>query len=334
MPVSPEPPYDPLYLQEPLEYRVEFPVLGLPVRFATNDRAILDRVEEVFGHWRGADTVASPPSAGLDIRLFLHEGDEGPGKEARVTFRAPDPMRWMVHTPGSFGIADLERRVGVAYVTRALVDDRARFRVCILEFMVLIILTIEDRTPIHAAMIGTSGAALLLAGSAGSGKSTLAYAASKAGLDVFSDDAAYIQLDPRRVWGSGASVLLLPDAAARFPELAGVRTTLFPTGKHKMMVVPGGVARSKAWVPRAGVCLLARSSGPVRLTRIGPEEIKEILTRDPAGAGSRFGARLEKAAAWLAAPGGWRLALSSDPTEAISYLRQLLEEVESGAGAG
>jgi serine kinase of HPr protein (carbohydrate metabolism regulator) len=50
-------------------------------------------------------------------------------------------------------------------------------------------------------MIGTGGAALLLAGSAGSGKSTLAYAASKAGLEVFSDDAAYIQLEPRRVWG-------------------------------------------------------------------------------------------------------------------------------------
>jgi hypothetical protein len=119
MPVSTDPPYDPLYLHEPLEHRVEFPVLGIPVRFATNDRAILDRVDEVFGHWRGADTVASPPSAGVDIRLFLHEGDEGPGGEASVTFRAPDPMRWIVHTPGSFGLADLERRVGVAYVARA-----------------------------------------------------------------------------------------------------------------------------------------------------------------------------------------------------------------------
>lgn len=327
--------YDPLYLQEPLEHRVEFPVLGIPVRFATNDRAILDSVETVFGHWRNADAAPPPPvpSPGLDIKIYLHDGDEGPDAEPMLRYRAPDPMRWIVHTPGSFGLADLERLEGVAYVTRTIVADRARFRICILQFLVLIILTIEDRTPLHAAIVGSGDAALLLAGSAGSGKSTLAYAASRAGLNVLSDDAAYVQLEPHRVWGSGPGVLLLAEAAARFPELAGTQTALFPTGKHKM-VVAERVAIRKLWATRAGVCLLERSDGPVRLTRIAPEEIRAMLTKDPAGAGVRFGSRLEDAASWLSRSGGWRLTLSPDPAEAIPHVQQVLREIEAGAAAG
>jgi hypothetical protein len=329
------PPYDPLYLHEPLEHRVQFPVLGITVRFATNDAGVLDVVEDVFGHWRDAGMGdPAPPGQGVDIRLFLQDGDEGPSAEPTVSFRAPDPMRWIVHTPGSFAVADLERRVGVAYITRTLLADRVRFRVSVLQFLVLIILTVEDRTPVHAAMIGSGDVAVLLAGKSGSGKSTLAYAASKAGLEVYSDDAAYIQLEPRRVWGGDPAALLLRDVAGRFPELAGAQTAMFPTGKHKMIAAFPAVSGRRRWVAKVGVCVLARGEGPVGLAPIGADEVRAILTYDPAGAGSRFGARLEQAAEWLAAPGGWRLSLSNDPTEAIPYIRQLLNEIGAGAAAG
>ena len=90
-----------------------------------------------------------------------------------------------------------------------------------------------------------------------------------------------------------------------------MRTTLFPTGKHKMMVVPGGVARSRAWVPEPESASW-RDPRVQYSSRIGPEEIKELSPRSR-GAGCRFGDRLEQAAAWLAAPGGWRLALRATP---------------------
>src|SRR5262245_39917856 len=195
--------FDPLYLRLPLEYRVDLPVLGIPVRFATNDRAVFNHIEAVFGHWRGLDAGdRAPMGAGADMRLFVHDGDEGSNAEPLVTYRCPDPMHWMVHTPGSFGIADLDRQLGVVYVTRQLVADEARFRVAILQFLVLITITVKDRTPFHAALIGRGDAALLLVGTAGTGKSTLAYAAAQAGWDVLSDDAAYVQLEPQRVWGT------------------------------------------------------------------------------------------------------------------------------------
>lgn len=322
------PSYDPLFLNEPLEHRVQFPVLGIPVRFATNDRAVMEQIEAVFGHWRDLDSAAVSRSAGLDIRIFVQEGDEGPDDEPPLTYRAPDPMRWIVHTPGSFGLADLERMSGVAYVTRTLVADTARFRVCIVQFLTLIILTIEDRTPVHAAMIGRGDSALLLAGNAGTGKSTLAYASSKAGWDVMSDDAAYIQLEPRRVWGSGTAVLLLEDVVSRFPELSSMPATMFPTGKRKMMVSANDRS-PRRWVSRAGVCVLQRTGGPVRVTRISADEVQSILTFDPAGAGVRFGPRLAESAAWVSEGGGWRLSLSSDPSEAIPALEEILHEVSS-----
>jgi len=322
-----KPARDPLFLQKALPYLVEFPVLGIPVRFATNDRAILSQVNEVFGHWRGAAGGATPKSKGIDIRLFLQEGDEGPEAEPLIWFRAPDPLRWVAHTPGSLALADLERGVGVAYVTRTLVSDRVRFQVSILNFLVFIILTIDDRTPVHAAVIGSGDAAVLLAGGSGSGKSTLAYAARQAGLDVLSDDAAYIQLEPRRVWGSGSSLLLLKEVTARFPELEGEPTALFPTGKRKMIVPASNGARGKGWVSQAGVCLLERSRGPVKLERIKGDEIRAMLTYDPAHAGVRFGARLADAAEWLAGKGGWKLTLSENPREAIPFIEEILREV-------
>jgi hypothetical protein len=158
----------------------------------------------------------------------------------------------------------------------------------------------------------------------------LAYAAAQAGLDVLSDDAAYIQMEPRRVWGGDPAALLLRESARLFPELAGTQAALFPSGKHKMIVPFPEVASRRRWVARAGVCVLARGEGPVGLARIGADEVRAILTYDPAGAGSRFGARLEEAAAWLSAPGGWKLSLSSDPREAIPYLGQVMEEIRAG----
>jgi hypothetical protein len=315
--------FDPLYLRVPLEHRVELPVLGIPVRFATNDRAVFDHIEAVFGHWRGIDPLAP---GGADMRFFVHDGDEGSAAEPIVTYRCPDPMHWMVHTPGSFGIADLDRQSGVAYVTRQLVADEARFRVTILNFLVLITITVKDRTPFHAAVIGRGDAAILLVGAAGTGKSTLAYAAAQAGWDVLSDDAAYVQLEPHRVWGTGSSVLLLDDTAQHFPELGGYPLTTFPTGKRKL-VATASAGPPRRSVTRAGICLLERSGGPVRASAVSPEEIQRTLMYDPAGAGVRFGERLPRAAAWLAAGGGWRLSLSPNPRDALPALEEMLSSV-------
>jgi hypothetical protein len=268
------------------------------------------------------------------MRLFVQEGDEGPAAEPVVTYRCPDPMHWMVHTPGSFGIADLDRQFGVAYVTRQLVDDEARFRVTVLHFLVLITITVKDRTPFHAAVIGRGNAALLLVGAAGTGKSTLAYAAAEAGWDVLSDDAAYVQLEPHRVWGTGSSVLLLDDAAEHFPELRGQRLTTFPTGKRKLVARAGG-GPARLWVQRAGICALERSGGPLSVSAISPDEVQRTLKYDQAGAGVRFGDRLPRAAAWLAAEGGWRLSLSSNPRDALPALEEMLATVElSGSRPG
>src|SRR5438309_2430306 len=192
---------DVLYHGVPLRHVMELPVLGIPVRFELNSAAALAVVEAAFGIWRGLRTnpgLIAPE--GVRVRLIVHDGDERDGSRvashAPVTCRMPDADRVIVHTPGSVGIADTRRQEATAYITPALLADRAHVQYSMIEGLTLTLVTACDRYPVHAAAIARGGVALLLAGPPGTGKSTLAYQAHRLGLRVLSDDAVYVQLNP------------------------------------------------------------------------------------------------------------------------------------------
>src|SRR2546426_4798193 len=220
---------DVLYHGVALRHVVELPVLGVPVRFESNSAAAIDVVEDAFGMWRALRTspeLIAPLS--LRVRLIVHDGDEGGAPHAPVTCRMPDADRVVVHTPGSVGIADSGRGEAIAYVTPALLADRAHVRYGVIEGLTLTLVTSRDRYPVHAAAIARGPVALLLAGPPGTGKSTLAYQAHRHGLRGVSDDAAYVQLEPGvRLWGIPDRGHLLAAASAHFSEGAG-RPPPFP----------------------------------------------------------------------------------------------------------
>src|SRR6266516_1158226 len=125
-----DPSPDVLYHGVALRHVMELPVLGIPVRFESNSAAALAVVEETFGSWRELRTspgLIAPQ--GVQVRLIVHDGDERDGggvpSHERVTCRMPDADRVIVHTPGSVGIADTKRQEATAYITRALLADRA-----------------------------------------------------------------------------------------------------------------------------------------------------------------------------------------------------------------
>src|SRR2546426_7701574 len=330
---------DVLYHGVPLRHVMELPVLGIPVRFESNSAAALAVVEEAFGIWRGLRTSSGLIAPlGVRVRLIVHEGDERDGSRvashAPVTCRMPDADRVIVHTPGSVGIADTRRQEATAYITPALLADRAHVQYSMIEGLTLTLVTACDRYPVHAAAIARGGVALLLAGPPGTGKSTLAYQAHRLGLRVLSDDAVYVQLNPEfRLWGIPDRVHLLATASAHFPELAGRPPSFLANGDEKLVVrLPDAWPAPAAAVPvasRVGVCLLERSGGAAARAPASAAEVQAFLKEGLGLSRVRFGGAMDQALARLVPVGGWRLSLSANPADAVPHLDAMLRQLES-----
>ncbi len=258
-----EPSHDGLYRDVPLGWVVEVPVMGVPVRFETNSESVRDAVEESFGCWHSLHTRPDLLANGsLRVRLIVHPGDEGETEIAQLRYRMPDNDRFIVLSPGSVAMADVGRREGFAYVTPALVADRAHFCYGVLEALTLVLVTAIDRHPLHAAGLVRGNSALLLHGPSGTGKSTVSYAAARAGLEVLSEDVTYLQLEPVfRVWGVPGRIHLPEDVRERFPELRAIEARVLANGKRKTAVDLPLQRRPLPVEGTTGVCLLRRGAG-------------------------------------------------------------------------
>ena len=329
-----EPARDHHHRDVPLEHGADIPVLGIPVRYRSNAREPVRVAEEAFAAWRGRDVA--PGGAGespVTVRIVVHEGDEGVAEHAPVRHRMLDGHRFLLHTPGSVAFVDPSRQEAVGFVTPGLVTDREHFRYAVVEAMTMGLITPLDRQPLHAAaVVDEEGRALLLAGRSGVGKSTLTWAAVRGGLRVLSEDTVFLQSRPTlRVWGLPGFLHLPADAARRFPELEGERTTLLASGKRKLVV---DLARRDALAEppvaeRVGVCVLERGGGG---DGDGPERMDaaallERLTSEPEPGFDLFADTVKEPLADLAAGGGWRLALPPDPTRTVPHLRAMLERI-------
>lgn len=323
---------DALYRNVSLPYTVTLPVLGIPVRFESNSRTALGVIEGAYGRWRSLD--AAPGLVGQEtvcVRLIVHVGDEGGAKRPPMTYRMPDADRIIVATPGSFGIGDASRREGVAYVTRDLLAEPDHLRYGLLDAITLVLVTKHDRTPVHASVVMRGGTALVLAGPSGTGKSTLAYAALRAGMNVLTDDAAYIQTEPEfRLWGMPGLLNLPPDARDAFPELRDRVPRLLANGKEKIVVDvrTETTGDDPPVAARAGVCLLTRDGGAASLVPASRREVDDFLTRGLDVSRGLYEEFRSQAIARLSDGGGWRLNLSSDPADGVRFLAGIFEELE------
>jgi hypothetical protein len=338
MPSNLLPATDPLLRDVPLAWRAELPVLGIATRFESNSRVVGELVEEAFGAWREL-AGEGDASAGLRVRVIVHEGDEGgqhDGGHAPVRHICPDAEGVVVHSQGSVAISDPARAGAVAYVSSALLADRAHCRAALLEAVTLALLSHFDRHPLHAAAVAHDGGALLLAGPSGSGKSTLACLAHEAGLDVLGDDRVWVQRAPRlRIWGWPGRARLLPEAATHFPALARAGTPSLVDGKVKLAVTLGDAMRPRRFrAERAVVCLLERARGRATLTAVAPAEVERALAGPPEPGFDRFPARHAAVARALATDGGWRLTLSDDPRDALPLVRRMLGITGAGGRGG
>jgi hypothetical protein len=328
MSIAVEPPTHPVLRDGSLPHADALPILGRRVVFETNSVAVLEAVERSFGGWRHLAESFEDPEPVCRVRLIVEEGGGGFAERPTFQYRLPAPHRMVVTAPGSVGVAESERHEAYAFVTTELVEHDAHFRYGIVEALTLMLVTSTDRHPLHAATVARDGAALLLAGPSGVGKSTLAYAASRAGLEVRGDEAAYVQRQPGpRLWGMPGRVRLSPAGAAHFSELREVAPVPSVDGKSKVVVQLD--VDEAAWRPvdRMAVCLLTGGDGPVDVERVDAPGILHALTSDVEPGFDLRPMEGRQMAEALARPGGWRLRLSKDPTEAVEFFEEMLRAI-------
>jgi hypothetical protein len=303
---------DPLLRNPALDFGMTLPVLGLPTRFESNSRHVIETVDRTFGHWRAVSAMPMPMPAieSFRVRIIVHDGPEDAARPIHVRYTAPDAVRIIAQSSGSIAISDPERRESVAFVSTTAARDRDHFRTAFLEATTMALLAHFDRHPLHASAIALDGRAVLLLGPSGAGKSTLAHLAHLAGIDVMSEDRVWVQLEPSlAIWGT--------------PGHARLRLE----GTADKCVVPLAPAEGSAshYAHSAVVCLLDKGT-TAALDRIDSAALRDALICDVAPGFDRFPLRHTACASALAARGGWRLRLSSDPRDALPFLRKMLHE--------
>jgi hypothetical protein len=304
------------------EYSLTHALLGIATTFVSNSRYVIGVAEETFGAWR---VVQARPELQLTVRIVVNHGFEE-NDHAGIRHICPDAERLIVHSTGSFGMSDPARHEAVAYVTTALARDRANFRGAMLEALTYALLSQFDRHPLHAAAIARDARAVLLVGESGSGKSTLAYLASCSGFDVLAEDCVWIELERGPcVWGGARRIRLGHDAISHFPEVASANVSTTIGGKAKLTIDLPGTAHG-LMARSATVCLLKRGNGKPQLERVESSDIAHALSANVSPGFDRFPERHARVVDTLAAPGGWRLTLSTNPRESLPLLERILED--------
>ena len=314
-----------------LPHVVTIPVLGLPTRFAANDPAMLEIIDEAFGLWSalgGHDLRDTDAERAVLVRIEVASDggdDDLDTRGAPMSHEMSDDLRFVARCAGSVATSDPARRLATIRATPALVADRPRFRTEMLEAVVLALLSCYDRHPVHAAAVAHRGHALLLAAPSGTGKSTIAYLCHAAGLDLLGDDHVRVQLAPSlRIWGWPGRVRLNSETAAAL-GMSQLPVQL-ANGKRKVVIdASPGVSAGRLVADDATVCLLSRDGGPLALESLPAESLQRAHDEQLAPGFDRFPAQWPAVAHALTARGGWRLNLTNDAQDALPVVRDLIE---------
>lgn len=217
---------------------------GCVFRLATDDPALLRRVDTIFGEF-GCDRL--PVSAVDEYRI------------------SPDGTSYRLDRNG-----DLLARFAVR---EAAVEH--------LEWHVTrtALATVKHSVALHAAGVARGGQALLLVGPSGIGKSTLTMCLLRQGLSYLSDEAVLVSIATQEVEAFPRAIGLERSGSTmiEFPATGNSHDTQY----GKRYVRPSDFGASVPTVPLkvAAIVLLRDPAGVTELTRIGQGEALPYLVR-------------------------------------------------------
>jgi hypothetical protein len=191
-------------------------VLGGDFTVASTDAALLELAIDAFGRLPKQRLERGPPLLTVQLVLngFPQTWQRGDAPPAPVLSAGAGLLCATVDA-GNFSIVDVAMSRALISVSRAMLAYAYYARYELIEFAFLTLASrAQSLVPLHAACIGTKGKGVLLMGASGAGKSTLSLHALASGMQLLSEDSAFVALDSLRVTGVPNYLHLAPGALA------------------------------------------------------------------------------------------------------------------------
>jgi hypothetical protein len=235
---------DPFGERSPAPYRTRLDVLGAAFTVESSTAAALKLAVDAFGglpRHRLHDATRR-----FRLRLVTTEHRSAWPRSAeppRPTLSAGNGLLCATVDSGNFAVIDVSQARALVCMSPAMLRRPYHARYELIELaMVTLASRAQSLVPLHAACVGARGSGILLMGPSGAGKSTLALHALAAGMQLLSEDSAFVAADTMLVTGAPNYLHVTPSALAFLDEdplLAHIRRSPMirrrsGTAKHEL----------------------------------------------------------------------------------------------------
>jgi len=255
------PDFDPLQERSERPHRCRVHVLGAEFAAVSNDRRLIDFVDQAFARLPAHDLGTEPPS--LVVDLVLSDGPSSCGDDPPpLQFRSGAGLIVGAFDASNYAVVSADTHSALVAVSRELLAHPYRLRYELIEFAFLMLaLRAQALVPLHAACVGSGNRGVLLSGPSGAGKSLLSLACMLRGLELVAEDGVYISPDQMLAIGCPNFIHLRKDSVRYLDD---------PRFVQAIQAAPVIRRRSGAYKfeldVRSGPYALA--SEPVRITSI------------------------------------------------------------------
>lgn len=249
---------DPLLYGQELPRVVSLDPLGQRVEIATNSRRIEEAARSL---WARSSRIFDGPAIDLRIAVSEKDADE---PCIRVVTRGQQHLVTLVGGSDNFGVADLARGFGFAWLTRDLAAHLPAVISGFLEPLVYLMVSARHYAQVHGACVALKGRGVILCGDSGAGKTCLAYACARAAWGLVSGDAIQIvrSSSGQHIVGRPWSMRFRESARSIFPELRNFPASRSWSGKIDIEVEPSELGLDPQFEARAShVVFLNRQPG-------------------------------------------------------------------------
>jgi hypothetical protein len=185
---------DPFGERTPADFRTQLSVLGCDFSVESTDRALGNLAVDAFGDLPRYKLDQQPRALTVSLVLTNHKRTWSRGAEPpRPVLSSGNGMLCATMDAGNFAIVDVAMSRALICISAAMLQYPYHARYELIEFAFLTLASRAQRlVPLHAACVGRNESGLLLMGSTGSGKSTLSLHALAAGMQLLSEDSAFV----------------------------------------------------------------------------------------------------------------------------------------------